>query len=252
MEFAGGVTYEQHPEAALAEPMAGYLPRSVYLPVPFALPLLICGISWVGGGIPILTDVGFVLLSLICAVLFINELQRFPRRFGTGGILLFGGILVWFCQDYLSNWLGRDFRASTTPFPAETVAKSAFYHCLLAISMTIGLLLPWGHRVERLLLSLPEPADPDLYFWITLALFAVGLSAFAFFTSESFFVSVYRGLFSQWVGHPRWTEGAPATTTTVGADTLRSFWRSARSAGCSEFSTLFWLDEPEASSASAR
>jgi hypothetical protein len=206
MELATAATYDPQSPALIEEPMADYLPRSPYLPVPFVIPLMICGMSWVGGGIPMLTDLGFILLTLICAALLIGELLRFPRRFGTGGILLFGGILVWFCQDYLSTWLGRDFRLATTPFPPETIAKSAFYHCLLALSMTVGLLLPWGRRFERLLLSFPEPNNPELYFWITLALCAVGLSAFAF-TSESFFVSVYRGLFSQWVGRVHWTEG---------------------------------------------
>jgi hypothetical protein len=209
MSYVSASTYDLDYAAAPAaeSPLADYLPRSVYLPIPFLVPLLICGFSWLAGGVPILTDIGFVLLTFLCIILLINELVRFPRRFGTGGLLFFGGFLVWFCQDYLTNWLGRDFRSGFVPFTAETVAKAAFYHCLLAISMVIGLLFPWGRRVERLLLSLPEPASPNLYFWTTIGLCLVGLSAFAFFTSENFFTSLYHAMFAQWVGGVHWTAG---------------------------------------------
>jgi hypothetical protein len=208
MSYVTASTYDLYePAASEAQPSAGYLPRSAYLPIPFLAPALICGISWLLGGVPILTDIGFLLLAGVCIVFFINELVKFPRRFGTGGLLLFGGFLVWFCQDYMTHWLGHDFRTGDTLYSAATVAKSAFFHCVLGTSMAAGLLINRGTRVEKLLLSLPEPANPQLYLWTTIALCLVGFSAFAFFTSENFFTSLYRGMFAEWVGHPRWTEG---------------------------------------------
>src|ERR1700728_3062184 len=87
------------PLAPEAEASIFPLPRSRLLPVPFLIPTLICLVSWLAGGIPLLTDLGFGSLTLICIVYLIVEIVKFPRRFGIGGILLFGGVLVWFCDD---------------------------------------------------------------------------------------------------------------------------------------------------------
>src|SRR4051812_10425787 len=108
-------TLESHPELLAPQGPAfeeGYLARGRYVALPFALPTLLSGLSWLMGGMAMLTDLAMVLLSGLCFILLIRELIAFPRRFGVGGMLLFGGVLVWFSHDYLWNWLGssqRDF-----------------------------------------------------------------------------------------------------------------------------------------------
>ena len=71
--------------------------RSRYSWAPFLLPLLLTGMSWMVGGMPIATDAGFLALTAICAIYVIREMLIFPRRFGIGGLILFGGTLIWFC-----------------------------------------------------------------------------------------------------------------------------------------------------------
>src|SRR4051812_35987496 len=74
-----------------------YIARTRWLFAPFLIPLGLCGVSYMAGGQPLMTDVGFMLLALLCAIYFVRELLVFPYRFGVGGLLLFGGTLLWFC-----------------------------------------------------------------------------------------------------------------------------------------------------------
>src|SRR3954470_10209716 len=85
----------------------GYLARWRYLAVLFAIPTLFCGLSWVMGGVAFLTDAAFLLLTILCLSGLLREMVVFPKRFGIGGILLFGGVLVWFSHDYLWNWFAK-------------------------------------------------------------------------------------------------------------------------------------------------
>jgi len=73
--------------------------RSRALAMPFVAAAGLCALSWTLGGVPLITDLGMLVLAGAAAVLFVNELAKFPRRFGIGGLVLFGGILIWFCDD---------------------------------------------------------------------------------------------------------------------------------------------------------
>src|SRR5688500_9517748 len=86
---------------------AGIVGRSPWLPLPFVVPTALCGASGVGGGVQVLTDLGFTMLAVICAVYCVRELTVFRHRFGLGGLLCFGGALVWWCHDYFSRWFGN-------------------------------------------------------------------------------------------------------------------------------------------------
>jgi hypothetical protein len=180
--------------ASAPEPAASTFPlrRSKLIPIPFAIPTLICLVSWLAGGIPLMTDMGFVILTLICLVYLIVELVKFPQRYGIGGIVLFGGVLVWFCHDYWSNWLGVDFRAGVVPFGPELIARVACLYSLFVGVMSIGLLIPKGQWLVRLILRAPEPANANVYLGIWIALVVIGLLPFALFTTD--------GLFSAMIG----------------------------------------------------
>src|SRR5688500_14553287 len=77
--------------SAPANLMAGVVARSPWLPLPFIVPTALCGASWAAGGVQVLTDLGFTMLAVLCAVYCIRELTVFRHRFGLGGLLVFGG-----------------------------------------------------------------------------------------------------------------------------------------------------------------
>jgi hypothetical protein len=191
-------TLESHPELLLPQPLAyedGFLARSRYLPLLFAFPTLICGLSWLMGGLPILTDLAFVLLTALCIVLVIRELVAFPRRFGVGGLLLFGGVLVWFSHDYLWNWLGssqRDF--ADKGIPAWVVAKSGFYHTLFIMFMVMGLRLKKGVWLSNLIRKAPEPRGSVPYGLVLLILFVFGISPYFIFTVDPWYVAIWKSI----------------------------------------------------------
>jgi hypothetical protein len=184
------------------------LRRSKLLPLPFLLPTGVCFVSWLGGGIPSITDFGFVLLAGICVIYLAMEIIRFPRRYGIGGIVLFGGVLVWFCHDYFSQWFGYNFSSGISPFTPEVIARTACYYSLFVCMMTVGLLITRGQWLVKLILRAPEPSSSLVYLCVWLLLVLIGLLPFAFFTTDGFFTSLIYGAFGNWMGkYVNWTVG---------------------------------------------
>lgn len=103
MSYAIPAYYEESTPVAEAPRELIFVPRSNYQFLPMIIPAIFCGISWAGNGIPTLTDIGFVCFTLLSAFYLTLEFVRFPRRFGIGGLVLWGGVLCWFCQDYFST-----------------------------------------------------------------------------------------------------------------------------------------------------
>src|ERR1700721_1854994 len=113
MSYAIPGMYEESSAAETPlQPDLVFVPRSHYQWVPFLLPLLLCGVSWLGDGIPALTDMGFSIFTILCFVFLTTEFIRFPRRFGIGGLVLWGGTLCWFCQDYFTHWFNHNYNDS--------------------------------------------------------------------------------------------------------------------------------------------
>src|SRR6266568_649455 len=158
--------------------------RSRYSWAPFLLPLVLCAVSWSVGGMPALTDAGFLALTVICVWFCIIELVRFPHRNGVGALMLYGGVVVWFCMDYLANWFSIDF--SIAPLPPVVIAKAATLHCLFVMMMSMGLLLQYGKWVERCILKLPEANSSAYYFFLVILFFILGVLPYLLFTEESF------------------------------------------------------------------
>jgi hypothetical protein len=133
---------------------------------------------------------------------------KFPRRFGIGGILLFGGVLIWFCDDYYANWLGFDFHSAMATFPPELIARVACFYSLFVGMMTVGLLIQKGNWLVRLILRAPEPASPNFYLCAWLVLVVVGILPLAFFTSEGLFRGMFVSAFGNLIGeNVHWTVG---------------------------------------------
>ncbi len=177
-----------------------FIPRSRHQWVPLLFPVLLSGISSLGGGLPLLTDFAFLILTSVCAFFLVHEFVFFSHRFGIGGILLYGGVLVWFCHDYFSNWFLRDFTDPTCPFPPYVIAKTAFYHSLFILFMSIGLRIPGGRWLQRAILAVPEPGSETFYLVVMLLALAVGLSPLFLFVDEPWYLAVFHTAFASWTG----------------------------------------------------
>lgn len=190
--------------------------RSPWTFLLFIPPALLCGLSWLTGGSPMLTDMGFLTLTFICGVLFFVELVRFPQRYGLGGMVLYGGTLLWLSHDYFVNWLGAPYTSPTIAFDAEVVAKSAWFHCLFIMMMVAGMQIPLGQRILNIVKRLPEPTTYDFYLWLVLLSWCVGVLPFVFFAEESFFRAIWLSMMSMRSGGGvTWTVGRTGNVTTT-------------------------------------
>ncbi len=180
------------------QPLAQVLPRSSRLWIPFLIPLGLCGISYVSGGMPFFNDLGFLALTLLCSIFLLMEFFAFPRRMGVGGILVFGGVLTWFCYDYMVNWFGVDPRNLSQGDLTATMGKQTFYYCLFVLFMVVGLALPPWRWALRKLTNLPEPATPGVYFLVFMLVACVGFSAFLFST-DPLPITLMKVAFGPWL-----------------------------------------------------
>src|SRR5262249_21064821 len=108
-----------------AGPLVAPPRRSWAGPLLFLIPVLIAGVSYMAGGIAQITDCAFLALTTLCILFCIREMTTFSHRMGIGGILIYGGVLVWFCHDYLSNWFWHDFHQANPAFDGVTAAVVA-------------------------------------------------------------------------------------------------------------------------------
>lgn len=151
----------------------------------------------------------------ICVLYLIMELQAFPRRFGVGGLVLYGGALIWFCADYFRFWFseaGMDVetrRAGYYDVNLELVAKASVFHMFFMFSATIGLLLPWGKWLQRVISATPQPANPSTLLNLITFMFIFGMLPFFLFTEDPWYESIWRGMTGMRIegAGPRWTVG---------------------------------------------
>jgi hypothetical protein len=177
-------------QADLVAPVAD-VGRSKLTPLLLVPSLAMSGIAWMAGGLSPLTDMSFLLLTIVCSVLMVRELMMFTRRWGIGGMVLYGGSLVWFCFDYLTFWFMKPEQAAATGFTNEVVAKAAFFTILFIASMMIGVNIRKGEPLARLMQRTPDIRTPGTGFILVLILFAIGASPFLLFTSEPWYTAMY-------------------------------------------------------------
>jgi hypothetical protein len=179
--------------------------RSIWQPILMMLPVLFAVGGYLAGSTA-LSDVAFLMLAIFFAFFLLADLRRFSERFGIGGVVLFGGVLIWFCYDYFSRWFGLWARRWNAPIPEEIVAKSAMYHMIYITCMVIGIRMNSGRWFSKLLNKLPEPPSPSNYFYIVLLTQLIGLSPYVFFTREPFYLAMFHqitggrsGQGTQWI-----------------------------------------------------
>ena len=185
--------------------------RSPVIPIAFALPVAVSALSYLGGGVAPISDLAFLILVVLCATLLGIELVKFGSRQGLGAILIYGGILVWFCHDYASNWFNHDYTQFNSTFPDVTafiVSRALFYHCLFIDLMVLAFRFPVFRFVDRLVVIVPEPADTRLYLALVVALLLFGWTAFIA-TADPLPVSLVKAClwFVPGVGSPIFTTG---------------------------------------------
>lgn len=184
--------------------------RSRWQPLVFLLPGATAAVSWAAGGAPLLTDLCFLMIAIICAVFLIGEFRAFSFRWGIGGMLVYGGVLVWFCQDYFHNFFGKSLfdRLNMPQVPAETVARAAMFHVLFIIMMILGLRIRLKDKLENFLRLMPDPGSEAQYVMLIGGLWLFGMSPYVFFTAnhnplEAFWADVMGGR----AGGAIWTAG---------------------------------------------
>ncbi|MGD0138246.1 MAG: hypothetical protein ABSD28_05175 [Tepidisphaeraceae bacterium] len=186
----------------IADPIHDVRPlkRSKALYFCLVIPCVWAGFSWFGGGVPFLTDLAFSTLLVMCLILIATETIAFSRRFGLGGMVLFGGTLVWYVHDYFVNWFNIGSHATFKPYTDAVVAKAALSTTLFIFFGAMGLLLPPWRRLTNASLKIPEPVDNGIYLYVIIATFLVGMIPFVFFTRESLPITLWKAMTNMY-GH---------------------------------------------------
>ncbi|MHC4108107.1 MAG: hypothetical protein ACYSTY_08485 [Planctomycetota bacterium] len=170
-----------------------FLPRPKWLPVLPALCMIPAAISWMAGGSQFLNDVSWIVMTLVCAFCLMLELKAFPYRMGVGGVVLFTGVLGWFCWDYLAVWCLGGEEAVGLRFTGDVrvLAKATFAHMLFITMATIGLLIRRGEWLPRLIAKTPQPANPRVLLTIIVGLFLFSLLPYVFFTNVPWYQAIW-------------------------------------------------------------
>jgi hypothetical protein len=168
--------------------------RAKWLPAMFVLPMIFTGISWLSNGVPLLTDFGMVCLLAACIAGLFFEVGAFARRFGIGGMVLFGGIIIWYLHDYMTNWFNLNYAGAIVPYDRMVVAKAAYFTSMFAWAASIGLLLNPPRWLLRLSYFIPEPPSARTYFLAVLFMTAIGMIPYVFFTEGGILQNLYNGL----------------------------------------------------------
>ena len=161
--------------------------------------VLLGGMSWLSGGSTTVNDVAMICFLVACMAGCVYELKHFRRDLGIGGLVLFGGSIIWFCHDYFANWFGSNYGTENTTamygVTTATVGKGVFLVSLFIMAATFGLRFKRGQRLVRLMSSVPEPSD-GAYMPIILAAAAVGFVPYIFFTAENPFVALFKDMYA--------------------------------------------------------
>ena len=216
--------------------------RSPVIAILMVIPVLFGAISWMADGIPTLTDLAFIILSVLCVVGLLLEIRSFPTRFGIGGMVLDGGTLIWFCHDYFDHWFNVRFTLDQAIYDRAVVAKGAFFTCLFVWASCIGIFLPVWNRIARVVDHIPEPAGGSAYLMVIFAAFFLGLIPYLFFSAEPFYVAIGKSMIGMRTKTrvPSSPSVDPAITTIPGVPISLSYFRSAVSVDFSPAFTSSW------------
>lgn len=160
-----------------------------------------------------LRDAAFICILLHAAYLVLSEFYCFRDRWGFGGLMIGGGILVWFCHDYFSyhsswsGWATEAAVANVQSTPEWVLCRATFAHALGVWAMTAGLLLPTWNRLINLLTRIPEPRSESVYWIVIIGCFCAGMLPYMLFTAEGPLQAIQNEIFGGRSGGASWTAG---------------------------------------------
>jgi len=192
-----------------------YERRPTWLPIPILGLTLLPFISMLSGGSDALNDAAWLLLTFLLLYYTYLELKAFPRRFGVGGLVLFGGSLIFFCTDYLMIWFGgatfegKEAGVYASQVDSELLASGTMHHFLFIAAAAAGLTINWGDRGAKLLARTPQPANPTTMLVLLTVMVFVGLLPYALFAREPFHVALWKDMWAmrQRGAGPQWLTG---------------------------------------------
>ncbi len=194
-----------------------------WMPALPASAALLAFVSWISGGAPFITELAWILVFGTCILFIGMDLKNFPRFFGVGAAVCFGGFLFWLGIDYFQTWSyffsGSDeIQRGLAPGmhwgeqSPELIAKASFYQFLFLTFMSIGLMLPGGKWIVHLIGKTPQPANSNTFFVIICGLFAFGLLPYFLFTTRAPHVAIWLSITGMRTGEAGiWTVGRTGT-----------------------------------------
>jgi hypothetical protein len=180
--------------------------RSILQPISMLVPVILAA----GGyflAAPVLVDFAFLTLTILFSIFLFGDLRRFSDRFGMGGIVLFAGVLIWFCYDYFCTWFMVWAPHWHGVMPAKVIASAGFAHMIYILCMVIGIRIRFGRLFSQLLTKFPEPPSPSNYFWVVIVSQIIGLMPYFVFTAEPFYMAIYHSIALGRSGSAAWTVG---------------------------------------------
>jgi len=197
----------QSTDVPAVQPLIEPRRRSILQPLLLLIPVIFASVSFLSGGSAMLTDFAFLLMTILCAVFLALELYHFSERLGVGGIVLYGGELVWFCYDYMGTWFLASIPHWEMPFTQRTVAKAAACCTLYVLCLSIGIRFRIGRRFTRWMTLLPEPPNVNVYFYVMLITQVIGLAPYSVFTQEPFYLALFHQIIGGRASGVGWTVG---------------------------------------------
>jgi hypothetical protein len=158
----------------------------------FGLATVIAAMGWAGGGSTGLDNFAWIVMTLTVFVLLLRELVQFTQVFGLGKIIFYGGVLIWFGNDYFYNaFISHDWGGYYTP---EQLSCATFYHCLFVGIAGLVVQTNGIGKIARLMTRLPEPKSHRAYLPVILMTSFCGLLPFMLYSKEPLLSALYHAM----------------------------------------------------------
>jgi len=184
------------------------LPPSSSLPFPAALgkPLLVTEIFWLFAGLIFFLARGFlfqlqdtaswqevrVMAWWITAIIGVSYLlqaatKRFTLFSARNGVLF--GVVYWILSDVLQNL------PQLSTLSVDVASRGILYVFLFVLALQAGYLMPAFSWVQEKVIKFRDPKGPYLSFFVILAVFAIGVFPYLYYSDWSI-VRVWQGILS--------------------------------------------------------
>lgn len=166
------------------------------------------GAAWLFESRPLL-NFGWILVVMGCGVGIAVELRDFRYRLGVGGLVLWGGTLIWLCQDYFARFfLGGDAAVGEFWGPAGPslglIIRASFYHFLLVTLAAVGLRAR-PRFLAFIVAKVPPPARKSGFLALIVVMFVIGLLPYFVLTVDPWYESLWKSFTSmRGSGGVRW------------------------------------------------